>query len=75
MTCKELTELVTNDLEGEMPPWRRLDFRLHVWLCRHFRAYVRQTKAAIRMIGMMPEEMTLPECPDELLHRFRNWNT
>ncbi|MBI3071983.1 MAG: zf-HC2 domain-containing protein [Deltaproteobacteria bacterium] len=71
MTCKQLTELVTDYLEGRMPFWQRVSFQLHIGMCRHCRAYLRQMKLTITTLGKLPDEPMPPAVRDALLARFR----
>lgn len=73
LTCKELTELVTDYVEGRLPFSKRLSFRLHIGMCAGCRAYVRQMKVAIRLAGAVKAEPPSPQVRDELLRRFRDW--
>jgi predicted anti-sigma-YlaC factor YlaD len=73
LTCREVTEVVTDYLEGSLSFAQRLRFHLHVGMCRHCRAYLRQMKLTIRALGELPGEPTSPEMPEELLQRFRAW--
>ena len=73
LTCRELTELVTDYLEGRLVFGQRLRFQLHIGMCRHCRAYLRQMKTTIRALGRLPQEPIPPELAEDLLQRFRNW--
>ena len=73
LTCRELTELVTDYLEGRLPFMDRLRFRLHLGMCRHCRAYLDQIKQTIRTLGGVPSEGIPPDVRDALLARFRDW--
>lgn len=73
LTCRELTELVTDYLEGRLAFGQRLRFHLHIGMCRHCRAYLRQMKTTIRALGRLPQEPIPPELAEDLLQRFRNW--
>lgn len=75
LTCKELTELITDYLEGRLPLSRRLSFRLHVMMCRNCRNYLRQMKITVRSLGAMPLEPVPPEIREEMLKAFRAWKT
>ncbi len=75
LTCRELTEVVTDYLEGRMGLAERLRFHLHLGLCRHCRAYLRQMKATARTLGRLPEPKLPPELRDELLRRFEGWKS
>ncbi len=72
LTCSQMTDLVTEYLEGKMPLAQRLRFQLHVGLCRHCRRYLSQMRATIRALGLL-RPVIIPEPPGELLRRFRAW--
>lgn len=72
-TCREVTELVTDYVEGRLGPWDRLRFRLHVSMCRHCREYVRQMRTVTRLAGTQAPEPPSPEVEAALLERFRDF--
>jgi predicted anti-sigma-YlaC factor YlaD len=74
ITCKELVEVVTDHLEGRMPPDRRLLFEEHVAFCSWCRTYLDQMRETIRITGTLTEDDLSPETRDALLEAFRNWN-
>ncbi|MBI3181527.1 MAG: zf-HC2 domain-containing protein [Myxococcales bacterium] len=71
LTCQELTELVTDYLEGRMSFVKRLGFELHLGMCARCRAYLRQMKMTVRTLGKLPAEPMPAEVRQELLARFR----
>lgn len=73
LTCRELTETITDYLEGRMPLMRRVEFQLHLGMCARCRAYLRQVRATVRVLGKLPDEPIPTDIAEELLHRFRNW--
>ena len=73
LTCRDITELVTDYAEGRMSLWTRMRFRMHVGMCRHCRAYLQQLKTTVRLTGAIPPEPMPAEVRDELLARFRDW--
>ncbi len=73
LTCKELTELVTDYLEGRQSFLDRMRFELHLGMCRHCRVYLRQMRDTIQTIGHVPDEPMSPEIRDQLLERFSAW--
>ena len=73
LTCQQLTELVTDYLEGRLSLLERVSFQLHVGMCGHCRAYFRQMKATIATLGALPTEPMPPTVRDELLRRFQSW--
>jgi predicted anti-sigma-YlaC factor YlaD len=74
LTCKELVEVVTDYLEGRMPPKERLLFEEHVAFCSWCQTYLDQMRETVRLTGMLTEDDLSPETRDALLDVFRNWN-
>ncbi|MBI4169788.1 MAG: zf-HC2 domain-containing protein [Acidobacteria bacterium] len=73
LTCRELTELITDHIEGQLSLVQRLRFQVHAGMCRHCRFCLRQMKMTIRALRLLPLETVPPQLPGELLRRFRNW--
>lgn len=73
LSCREVTELLTDFVEGRMSWWDRLRFQLHLGMCRHCREYLRQMKITQRLLGSLPPQPPPPEVEAELLRRFRDW--
>lgn len=71
MTCRELTEGVTDYLQGMLPAGRWLRFQLHLGLCRGCRAYLSQMRRTVRALGALPDAPPPPDVRAELLRRFR----
>ena len=71
LTCKELTELVTDYLEGRMSLMQRVSFHLHLGMCDRCRSYLRQMKMTVNTLGKLPDEPIPAGLRDELLVRFR----
>lgn len=75
LTCKEVTEALTDYLEGKLGFVQRLRFEMHLGICLGCRNYLRQMKDTIRTLGVLPADPIPPNVRDELLHRFRTWKT
>jgi predicted anti-sigma-YlaC factor YlaD len=75
LMCRDVTELVTDFIEGRMGWWNRLRFQLHLGMCRHCREYLRQVRSTVRMTGSLPSEPPPPEVEAELLRRFKTWRS
>ena len=74
-SCKDLVENADAYLERTLSPWDRGQIRVHLWLCRHCREYMKQLRATINALRAMP----LPEGPplappvrEELMTSFRS---
>lgn len=73
LVCREVTELVTDYVEGRLSRWDRLRFQLHIGMCRHCREYLRQMKTTQRLLGSVPPQPPSSDVEAELLRRFKDW--
>lgn len=73
LTCQQMTALMTDFLEGRLPWMDRARFRMHIGMCRHCRAYLRQMKLSVAVLGKMPADPVPDEVMDALLARFGDW--
>lgn len=73
MNCKELVELVTEYLEGTLPPVERERFEAHLGTCSGCTHYLQQMRQTIYALGKVTEETIAPDARDELLQIFKNW--
>jgi anti-sigma factor RsiW len=73
MDCNELVELVTDYLEGKLPPADVERFAAHLQECEACAMYIEQIRQSVAVVGMLSEE-TLPQgAADALLAEFRDW--
>ena len=73
LACQELVELVTEYLEGTLPPPQRARFEAHLANCRHCRLYLEQMRQTVRTLGRLSADSVLPSAREELLRAFRGW--
>jgi anti-sigma factor RsiW len=73
MSCKELVEVITEYLEGTMPPDERARFEYHLGRCPGCQTYLEQMRQTVRALGRLSEESIPPRARDELLKTFRGW--
>ena len=73
MTCKELVELVTDYLEGVLPPAERTRFDEHLAACPFCTTYLTQMRQTVKTLGALPEASIPPAALDALLGHFKNW--
>ena len=73
MSCKELVELITEYLEGTLPPEDKARFEQHLAFCDWCRTYLEHMRLTIRTLGKLTEESISPRAKEELLEVFHNW--
>ena len=73
LACKELVELVTDYLDGELPEQDRVRLEDHLARCDGCRSYLEQMRATIELTGMLTEDEIPAEGKQELLGVFRAW--
>jgi len=75
LSCQELTELVTDYLEGALPPAERSRFEEHLAECGNCEIYLEQIRATIRVTGTLTPDDLSPAAEEVLLHAFRGWQS
>jgi anti-sigma factor RsiW len=73
MPCNELVALVSDYVEGRLPPRDVKRFDDHLEICDGCRTYLAQMRATIDALGHLPEESITPEARDALLEALRGW--
>jgi len=74
ISCQELVELVTDYLEGALPPTVRARFETHLSECDGCTRYLEQMRLTMAAVGRLTEESLEPAARAELLQLFRTWN-
>lgn len=67
MTCRDVTALASQHLDGELPIGKRLAIRMHVLMCRHCRRYLRQLRATVLLLGTLRGADAAPTPPSDAL--------
>ena len=73
LTCQELTEVLTDYLEGVMSPEDVARFEAHLALCDGCVTYVEQMRQTIRTVHALRPADVEATVPDDLLAAFRAW--
>lgn len=73
VTCSEVVELVTEYLEGSLPPGDAALFEQHLNFCDGCDWYVEQIRTTIETVGRIEPEEVPPDMRDRLLTAFRDW--
>ncbi len=70
IACRELVELLTDYLEGVLPPDEVAAVDAHLDDCDACRAYLDQMRATISMLGSVPVETLSERACDTLIAAF-----
>ena len=73
LTCQQLVEIITEYLEGTLPPDDRARFETHLAGCRGCRRYLNQMRQTVQLLGHISEDTIPLDTRAELLSLFRNW--
>ena len=73
ISCQEVVELVTDYLEGALPPDLQARFEHHLSLCDGCVWYVDQIRMTVETVGRIGEEDVPPETRDGLVAAFREF--
>jgi anti-sigma factor RsiW len=71
VTCRKLTELITDQKEGKLSAVQQAGYSLHLLWCRHCRAYVEQMSLTVEAVKDLPSEPVPGEVHEALLAAFR----
>jgi len=74
-SCQQIVELVTDYLEGAMPPAEVARFEHHLSLCDGCIFYVEQIRMTIEAVGRISQEDVPPEIRDNLVDAFRDFQS
>jgi anti-sigma factor RsiW len=70
IACNELVELITDYLEGTLPPAEVAAIDSHLAICEGCQRYLDQMRATIAALGSVPVETLPDEAIDALLTAF-----
>jgi anti-sigma factor RsiW len=70
-TCREVVELVTDYLEGQMPSGDRERFEMHLAICEPCVTYLEQMRLTIGAVGGVDESTIPDDQRDGLVAAFR----
>ncbi len=73
LNCQELVELITDYLEGALPPVEQTRFEAHLAECDGCTRYLEQMHLTITAMGRLTEEAIEPTARADLLQLFRDW--
>ena len=73
LSCQELVELVTDYLEGALPPREHARFEAHLTACEGCARHVEQLRTTIAVTGATRDLDARPEVA-ALLAAFHSWH-
>lgn len=72
LKCRDVAEGASSYIDGEISWWRRLQFKLHLSMCRHCQRYVDQMAAMVNLLRASPKEPPAPEVLESVVEHFRS---
>jgi anti-sigma factor RsiW len=73
ITCQELTEVLTDYLEGALPLEDRARLEAHLAICEGCVTYLTQMRQTIATMRELHPVHVEPTVPEDLLMAFRAW--
>ena len=73
LRCQEVVELVTDFLEGALPPAARARFEQHLRACLHCADYLRQMRTVVGALGRVAAPAPDRRHREELVAAYRRW--
>lgn len=73
LACRQAVELVTDYLEGALPPAQRRRFEAHLARCPDCPEYLAQMRAIIALTGSITPDDLTPRMRSELITLYRRW--
>jgi anti-sigma factor RsiW len=73
LTCRELVELVTEYLDGNLVPAELVRFEAHLAHCPECRDHLEDMRLTIQLVGRLTEQAISPAVAADLVAAFRNW--
>jgi anti-sigma factor RsiW len=73
LACQQAVELVTDYLEGALPPAQRRRFEAHLASCPDCPEYLAQMRAIIALTGSVTTDDLTPRMRSDLSSLYRRW--
>lgn len=73
LACQQAVELVTDYLDGALPPAQRRRFLAHLTSCRDCPEYLAQIRATIALTGTITPGDLTPRMRDDFIALYRRW--
>ncbi len=70
LTCRDVTDITTDYLEGALPRTRRLALQFHLSICSFCRRHLRQVRATVRFLRHAPTPAPSPAVENAVLARL-----
>ena len=75
LSCKELTELITDYLEERLTQTERARFEHHLSICSGCVTYLDQMRITVKSLGAKPHGEIPVAIQEDLLEAFRRWKS
>lgn len=72
LSCPEVVELITDYLDGTLPPDQAADVAAHLEACPDCPTYVEQIRTSVLALGALPAPQLSQQACDVLVAAFRS---
>lgn len=69
-SCKDVSESASDYIDGKLPLIKRMNMRLHLFMCLHCRNFMQQFTSTIKIIGKVKPGDTHAKIIDEQVKRL-----
>jgi anti-sigma factor RsiW len=73
VNCRQVVSLVTEYLEGSLPPDQRRRFEAHLEGCPHCTEYLAEMRTTLRLLGRLDPDRVPEHVRRALVQAFRSW--
>ncbi len=71
LTCRDINERSSEYLDQQMSFMQRMNFRMHLMLCKHCSRFMRQLEAVVHTLHRLsPQQSTSEEQLEELVDKL-----
>jgi hypothetical protein len=71
-SCRDATQMITDEREGALVGWRGVRYRIHMTICAHCKRCKRQLEDAVRLSTDIPAEEVSKDTEERALSAFRS---
>lgn len=72
LKCRDISEQASDYIDHDLSAWMKLQYRLHLMMCKHCRLFIKNFSAGVEMVKKLPRETVAKERVDEIERRVKD---